>query len=148
MEKQKSTGTSYAFIERELSAAGYQADEQKIATTVLALFATLDGQETDPLARRAAAQLFASLVEKDGDLGNAAGPRSQWKQFYLGMFPYGSTVRIKTDAYDTPAGKRHNGLTGLFASVRAGRVLVQYHGRRDGSGHEHHPDNLEILVKG
>ena len=147
MEKHKSTGSDYAFIERELSAAGYSKNKQQIPDAVAMLFAVLDSQELDPEDRRAAAQLFSSLVEKDGDLGNKAGPRSIWKPFYLGMFSYGVTVRVRTDAYDTPAGSRHNGLTGIFVSAHAGRALVQYHGRRDGSGHEHHPDRLEVLVK-
>lgn len=144
------TGTDYSFVERELKSAGYLTDGERgeaAVKAVSALFGVLDGQELDLPDRRAFAQLFTSLVEKDGDLGNRAGPRSEWKQFYLGSFPYLSTVRVKVDAYDTPAGRRHNGLTGIFVSAHAGRAFVQYHGRRDGFGHEHHPTKLEILVK-
>jgi hypothetical protein len=144
MDKQRDVGTDYSFVQRELENAGYRS-EDGITAAVEALFATLDGAELDLLKRRAAAQLFTSLVEKDGSLGTKAGPRSQWKQFYLGTFPYGSTVRVRTDAYETPSGARHNGLTGIFVSAHAGRAFVQYHGRKDGSGHEHHPSKLEVL---
>jgi hypothetical protein len=143
-------GSDYRFVELELAKAGYLTDEERgdgVVEAVTALFAVLDGQDLDLEERRSVAQLFASLVEGDGSLGTKAGPRSQWKQFYLGSYPYGSTVRVKTDAYDTIAGKRHNGLTGIFVAARAGRATVQYHGRKDGSGHEHHYSKLEILVK-
>lgn len=148
MDSYQSSGTDYGFVERELEKAGYTDERgEHVADSVTALFAVLDGRGLDLSDRKAVAQLFASLVAKDGSLGNKAGPRSVWKQFYLGTFPYRTTVRVKLDAYDTPGGQRHNGLTGEFASARAGRVLVQYHGRHDGSGHEHAPDKLEVLWK-
>lgn len=144
-------GTDYSFIERELEKAGYLTNEERGSKTVeavTALFAVLDGQSLDLVDRKIVAQLFASLTEKDGSLGvQTAGARAVWKQFYLGTYPYLSTVRVKVDAYDTPAGSRHNGLTGVFVAVRGGRALVQYHGRKDGSGHEHHPTKLEILTR-
>lgn len=142
-------GTAYDFVNRELTKAGYRVDGErgdKTVDAVTALFAVLDGQNLDLTARRAVAQLFSTLVEKDGDLGVEGTQRSTWKQFYLGTFPYLSTVRVKVDAYDTPAGRQHNGLTGIFVSAHAGRAYVQYSGRRDGSGHEHHPTKLEILI--
>ncbi len=145
MDSNLGSGTDYRFVERELEKAGYK--DSSIPDAVTALFAVLDGRGLDLKDRKAVAQLFASLVAKDGDLGNKAGPRSVWRQFYLGTFPYQTTVRVKPDAYDTPAGSRHNGLTGTFASARAGRAMVQYHGRHDGSGHEHAPDKLEVLWK-
>lgn len=145
MDTYRSEGSDYSFIDRELEKAGYK--DNSIPDAVLALFAVLDGRGLDLKDRKAVAQLFSTLVGKDGELGNKAGPRSVWRQFYLGTFPYQTTVRVKPDAYDTPAGRRHNGLTGIFASARAGRVLVQYHGRHDGSGHEHAPDKLEVLWK-
>jgi hypothetical protein len=150
VEIEYSAGTDYGFVERELEKAGYLADGergQRVTDAVTALFAVLDGQELDLDDRAAVSKLFASLVVRDGDLGNTAGPRSIWKQFYLGSFKYGATVRVKVDAYDTPAGSKHNGLTGTFVSVHAARARVQYHGRKDGSGHEHHPSKLEILWK-
>lgn len=150
MDSYSSAGTDYSFIKRELERAGYLTDEergQRVGSAVNALFAVLDGQELDLLDRKTVAQLFSSLVEKDGDLGVKAGPRSAWKPFYLGSFPYGSTVRVRVDAYDTPAGARHNGLTGIFVTAHAGRAFVQYAGRKDGSGHEHAPAKLEVLWK-
>lgn len=144
----QAAGTDYSFIQREIESAGYHTEDgrgERISAALLALFATLDGQGLDLSDRRSVAQIFSTLVEQDGNLGTKAGPRSQWKQFYLGTFPYGSTVRVKPGAYATPAGSRHNGLTGTFVSARAGRAYVQYHGRHDGSGHEHSPTNLEIL---
>ena len=150
MDGYQGVGTDYSFVERELQRGGYFTDEgtgTRLSDVVQALFATLDGGNLDLRDRKAVAQLFSTLVEKDGALGQTVGTRSTWKQFYLGTFQYGTTVRVKTDAYDTPAGKRHNGLTGTFVSAYAGRAYVQYHGRKDGSGHEHSPYKLEALWK-
>lgn len=143
-----SVGTDYSFIKRELEKAGYFTDEERgdqVSDSVLALFAVLDGRELDRVDRETVARLFASLVEKDGNLGVRSGPRSEWKQLHLGEVPYGTTVRVKPDAYDTPAGSKHNGLTGTFAAARGGRVFIEYHGRVNGLGHEHHPDKVEYL---
>lgn len=144
------TGTDYGFVERELEKAGYFTDGERgtaAAAAVRALFAVLDGQELPLEERGVVARLFGHLAENDGSLGNQAGPRSEWKQFYLGVVPYGTTVRVKPDAYDTVTGKPHNGLTGTFVSARAGRCVIQYHGRVAGYGHEHHPSKVEILKK-
>jgi len=141
-------GTDYSFIERELEKAGYYTDRERgtaASAAVLALFAVLDGQELSLEERGTVARLFASLAENDGSLGNQAGPRSEWKQFYLGVVPYGTTVRVKVDAYDTVTGSAHNGLTGTFTSAHSGRCYITYHGRP--GGHEHHPNKVEILKK-
>lgn len=148
MEKYRAEGTDYSFVEQQLEKVGYGDRTEAIAGAVVALFAVLDGRGLDLADRKAAAQLFATLVERDGELGAKGGPRSVWKQFHLGSFQYGCTVRVKPDAYpaDSP-GSRHNGLTGVFVSAYAGRAYVQYHGRKDGSGHEHSPKVLEVLWK-
>jgi hypothetical protein len=142
------TGTDYSFVERELRNAGYYTDEERGDRTVeavSALLAVLDAQELDLNDRGAVSALFATLVWEDGELGNKAGPRSEWRQFHLGEVPYGTVLRVKPDAYDTVVGARHNGLTGVLTAVRAGRALVQYHGRAVHGGHEHHPSQLEYL---
>jgi len=144
------TGTDYSFVERELERGGYFTDVERgaaLSASIIHLFETLDASELDEDEREVAAKLFASLVEKDGNLGIRANARSQWKQFYLGQYQYGATIRVKPDAYDTLAGSRHNGLVGVFAATRAGRCMIAYYGRKDGTGHEHHPSKLEVLLK-
>lgn len=144
------SGTDYSFVERELERGGYFTDVERgaaLSASIIKLFETLDAAELDTEERDVAAKLFASLTEKDGDLGIRSTSRSEWKQFYLGENPYGCTIRVKPDAYDTIGGARHNGLVGTFAAARSGRCMIVYYGRNDGTGHEHHPSKLEVLLK-
>jgi hypothetical protein len=144
------SGTDYSFVERELERGGYFTDVERgaaLSASVIKLFETLDAADLDLEERDVAAKLFSSLVERDGDLGIRTSHRGEWKQFYLGQYQYGATVRVKTDAYDSLSGSRHNGLVGTFAATRAGRCMIVYYGRKDGTGHEHHPSKLEVLLK-
>ena len=142
------TGTDYTHVEQKLRAAGYFTDEaygETIASSVLELFAVLDGQGLDLHDRETVASLFAALAKGDFELGDRATGRSEWHPFFLGDNAYGSVVRVRTDAYSTPVGRRHNGLTGVFTAAHGGRAYITYHGRRLGGAHEHAPDRLEVL---
>jgi len=144
------TGTDYSFVERELERGGYFTDVERgaaLSASIIRMLETLDASELDVEEREVAVKLMAALVEKDGDLGIRATHRSEWRQFYLGQYQYGVTVRVKPDAYDTISGSRHNGLVGTFVAARAGRCMISYYGRKDGTGHEHHPSKLEVMLK-
>lgn len=144
--------TDYEWVEDHLISLGYSDDVPEnaaIRKTVLHLFNILDAQELPTEEdRQAAIRLFHSL-----GVDSPKGPRYTedsgyvWKQFRLGDTPLGSTVRVKKDAYDTEASRRHNGLVGTLAGTRGRRVLVQYIGRSEGLGHQHHELSLEYLAK-
>jgi hypothetical protein len=142
------SGTNYEWVGKELDARGYSEDGEwtaKIRKAILELLHTLDAQSLPYSDRETVASVVRDLVVN----GPAVSKEkvSTWENFRVGEHRPGVTVRVRQGAY-TGVGAKHNGLTGVVTAIRGGRVLVQYIGRSDGIGHAHHPDRLEVLVKG
>lgn len=51
-----------------------------------------------------------------------------WEDFNYGNVGIGDYVRVKTDAYDSDSGKRHNGMVGIMTSMSNGVASVRYLG--------------------
>lgn len=136
-------GTDYTNVSEQLEVIGYAADSQ-IHKSVVCLFETLDAQSLkDKSTRDIVSAVFSTLAKSTEERPTRL---SEWTEFRVGETIPGDTVRVRRDAY-SGSGAKHNGLVGHIVGIRGGRVSVQYLGRSDGTGHSHHPDFLEVLVK-
>lgn len=136
-------GTDYTNVSEQLEVIGYKP-ESPVHKAVVSLFETLDAQSIkDTNTRDVVASVFSTLAKSGEDRPTRL---SEWTEFRVGETIPGDTVRVRRDAY-SGSGAKHNGLVGHIVGIRGGRVSVQYLGRSDGTGHSHHPDFLEVLVK-
>lgn len=146
------TTADYSKIESQLNGLGYTDDNLdglRIRESVLELFHTLDAQDLSRAQEAAVISLFENLVNGDrlsSEYASETGHQAHWEEFKIGETRPGATVRVRADAYEGSAAK-HNRLVGTLVAIRGGRAVVQYTGRNDGVGHNHHPEMLEVLEK-
>jgi len=68
-----------------------------------------------------------------------------WADFDYGNVRFGDFVRVKTDAYDSASGARHNGLVGILAYMKGGQCSVNYIGLATGNTMKHPKEKLDSL---
>lgn len=69
----------------------------------------------------------------------------EWRDFDYGNVTIGNYVRVKTDAYDSESGAKHNGRVGILKYMAHNRCTVEYVGAELGDAMAHPMNNLESL---
>lgn len=132
----------YPELSERIRAAGYDGP---VHDAVVSLAVTLDKFD---LTDEQKALVF-EFVSKSGREKLAALPEhlleGQWENFNYGNVKIGDYVRVKSSAYDSETGSKHNGLVGILTHASGGRFFVEYLGDQVGT-QMHHPEmSLESL---
>lgn len=67
----------------------------------------------------------------------------EWKQFRLGIFPYGINLRVKRSADLRGSTAKYLGKEGIFSYVTGGKVFIDFHDDKLNRGPLFSPDDLE-----
>lgn len=137
--------TDYNWVHEKLDSYGYSPDDGEIYSAVVELFYTLDSKELSLDEQKIVSSVFSSIISSRTSEKEPKAD-AEWVPFMLGHHTLGETSRVIPDAYGGSA-SRHNNLVGTIVGIRGGKVVIQYLGRSDGTGHYHSPDKVEVLEK-
>lgn len=137
--------TDYQWVHEKLSTYGYSPDNSEIYRAIVELFYTLDSNTLSHEEQEIVASVFSSIISSRSS-SEKPSKEAVWVPFKLGHHVVGETARVIPHAYGGSAA-RHNNLVGSIVGIRGGKVVIQYLGRSDGTGHYHSPDKVEVLEK-
>lgn len=66
-----------------------------------------------------------------------------WKQFYLGVYPFGTKLRVKHSAKLAGSALKYRGAEGSFSYVSNGKVFIDFNDDKLNRGPLFEPDDLE-----
>lgn len=131
-------------LRAKLDALGYNGshkDDESVIQALVAVHLTLESLELSEGARGA----VLDLLTAHGWKAFPETTEDSWQSFDYGNVKLFDFVRVKSDAYDSESGVKHNGLVGLLTDMRGGQCTVQYLGLASRSSHRHPMEKLDSL---
>lgn len=136
-------------LRSKIESMGYdpnREDDEKVIQALVAVHLTLETLELSEDAREVVLDLLSS-VGREGMETLPPVTEDSWKDFDYGNVKINDFVRVKTNAYDSPSGARHNGLVGILTDMRGGQCTVRYIGRASGNVMRHPMEKLDSLKR-
>lgn len=133
----------------KLESIGYTGLRETDESVIQALVAVHLTLQTFDLPKAAQGAVL-DLLSGSGRQALADAPafgEDDWISFDYGNVRIGDFVRIKTDAYDSETGMRHNGLVGVLLEMTRGICTVKYLGLAANNQARHPMEKLDS-VKG
>jgi hypothetical protein len=130
-----------------LGYTGLREDDESLIQALSALYLTLETFELSEAAREAILGFLSATGREDLESTPIFG-EDAWMSFDYGNVKLGEFVRVKSDAYDSPTGARHNGLVGILSHMSAGKCTVSYIGLASGNSQHHPMEKLDSLKRG
>lgn len=129
-------------LRKKYRALGYP---KKVVEALVSLAVTLDRHKLSSEAQETVCNLFSEEGRQQLAELPEAVIAGEWEPFNYGNVKLGDYVRIRPGSYDSPTGKRHNGLVGRLKHMSGHRCLVAYVGERFGDTMRHPMENLDSL---
>lgn len=130
-----------------LGYSGLREDDESLVQALVAVHLTLESFELSEAAQGAILDLLSTTGRQALEATPVFGDDA-WQNFDYGNVKLWDFVRVKTDAYDSPTGSRHNGLVGVLAYMVGGNCTVNYIGLATGNSQRHPMENLDSLKEG
>lgn len=124
-----------------LGYTGEHRDDQSVIQALIAVRLTL---ETLKLSKDAEGAILDLLRDTEWQAFPDTTEDS-WQDFDYGNVKLFDFVRIKSDAYDSDSGAKHNGLVGILTDMRGGQCTVKYLGLASRNSQRHPMDKLDSL---
>lgn len=124
--------------------------KQSVGTSVLRLLEVWDTMNHKPDTAKETIEIFSNLA-----LGHALVEpetdefKGTWVPTMAGQVKVADIVRVKSDAFDGPAGTIHNGRIGRIVGVRYGDIIVKSVDGKEPiiDGAHYKPELLEKLIR-
>lgn len=131
-----------------LSSIDYGADNKDTRHEHKLMSDLFDALDSSKLDKDAKCDIL-SMLETYIRTGNMPSRRSlhpapkSWRQFNLGVHPFGTKLRVKQDADLTGSSLKYRGKEGLFSYVVNGEVFIEFHDDKLNRGPMFKPEDLE-----
>lgn len=142
--------SKHLFLDK-LSSVGYGAtnpDRRELHALLSDLYDALEASEA-PIGDKMDA---LKIMERYTFNGTIPGTRELhpkpkvWRQFRLGVFPYGVNIRVKKNADLKGSSSKYTGKEGIFSHVVDGKVFIDFHDDILNRGPMFSPDDLEAKI--
>lgn len=139
--------SKHLFLDK-LTSAGYGAtntEKRQLHSLLSDLYDALEASEA-PIEEKVDALKIVQRYAVDGVI---PGRRElhptpkEWKQFRLGVYPYGTNLRVKRTAPLQGSTAKYLGKEGIFSYVSSGKVFIDFHDDKLNRGPLFSPDDLE-----
>lgn len=124
-----------------LGYSGSHKDDESVIQALVAVRLTLETLNLSEAAQGAVMDLLTSTEWQEFP----ATTEDSWVDFDYGNVKLFNYVRVKSDAYDSDTGVKHNGLVGILTDMRGGQCTVKYLGLASRSSHRHPMNKLDSL---
>lgn len=131
-------------LRSKLEALGYNGshkDDESVIQALVAVRLTLETLDLSEAARGAVLDLLTDPEWEEFPVLT----EDAWVDFDYGNVKIFSYVRVKSDAYDSDTGVKHNGLVGILTDMRGGQCTVKYLGLASRNSHRHPMNKLDSL---
>lgn len=129
-------------LRAKLEALGYNGSHQDDESVIQALVAVRLTLETLNLSEAARGAVLDLLTDPEWEEFPVL-PEDAWVDFDYGNVKIFNYVRVKSDAYDSDTGVKHNGLVGILTDMRGGQCTVKYLGLTSRNSHRHPMSKLD-----
>ena len=131
-----------------LDSVGYGAENKDVRAEHKLLSELFDSLESSGLDKDTQSDLL-SMLEAYVSTGRIPSRQSlhptpkEWKRFNLGVYPFGTKLRVRYDADLTGSSLKYRGKEGLFSYVSNGLVFIEFHDDKLNRGPMFKPEDLE-----
>lgn len=139
--------SDYSDLRKRLESLGYSGlreDDESLIQALVAVQLTLQSFDLSEAAQGAVLDLL-SATGREALESTPIFSEDSWQDFDYGNVKLWDYVRVKTDAYDSVTGSRHNGLVGILVYMSGGNCTVNYIGLATGNSQKHPMEKLDSL---